>query len=162
MKSALVVEQSSGQVDRSQGRGLLERSRAVEASKEAGAWALEIVMTDILTKSADVQGRHLTGLEGVKLGTVRELFVDLASGQVEFLIVEAGGLLGGSGKFHPVPWSAVRYDSVAGVFQAERTKDEFKASPSYDRDQLADAGYAWHEQAARYFAPTSFERLGAQ
>ena len=110
-------------------------------------------MGDNLTKSADVQGKHLTGRDGVKLGTVRELFVDLISGRIEFVIVEAGGLLGSSGKFHPVPWSAVRYDSVAGAFQAERTKDEFKASPSYDRDQLADASYAWHEQSARYFAP---------
>ncbi len=108
-------------------------------------------MADILTKSADVQGMHLVGRDDAKLGTVREVFVDLASGRIEFLIVEAGGLLGGSGKFHPVPWSAVRYDAVAGAFQAERTKDAFKASPSYDRDQLADANYAWHEQAARYF-----------
>ncbi len=111
-------------------------------------------MAEILTKSADVQGKHLTGRDGVKLGTVREMFVDLASGQVEFLVVEAGGLLSGSGKFHPVPWSAVRYDSVAGAFQAQRTKDEFKASPSYDRDQLADTTYAWHEQATRFFATT--------
>ena len=112
-------------------------------------------MAEILTKSGDVQGRQLTGLAGVKLGTVRELFVDLASGRIEFLIVEGGGLLGGSGKFHPLPWSAVRHDSVAGAFQAERTKDEFKASPSYDRDQLADSGYAWHEQSTRFFAPAS-------
>lgn len=104
------------------------------------------------TKSADVQGVQLVGRDGVKLGTVRELFVDLASGRIEFLIVEAGGLLGGSGKFHPVPWAAVRYDSIARAFQAGRTKDDFKASPSYDRDQLADASYAWPEQATRHFA----------
>jgi sporulation protein YlmC with PRC-barrel domain len=109
-------------------------------------------MTEGLTKSADVQGRHLLGRDGAKLGTVREIFVDLASGRIAFLIIETGGLLGGSGKFHPVPWSAVHYDSVAGAFQAARTKDEFKASPSYDREQLADAGYAWNEQADRYFA----------
>jgi sporulation protein YlmC with PRC-barrel domain len=109
-------------------------------------------MVEILTKSADIQGVHLVGREGVKLGTVREMYVNLASGRVEFIIVEAAGLLGGSGKFHPVPWSVVRYDSVAAAFQAARTKDEFKASPSYDRDQLADSSYAWQEQAARYFA----------
>ncbi len=111
-------------------------------------------MAEILTKSGDVQGAPLVGRDGVKLGTVREMFVDLASGRVEFLIVEVGGLLGGSGKFHPVPWSAVAHDSVAGAFQAARTKDEFKASPSYDRDQLADVNYAWPDQAKRYFAAT--------
>jgi sporulation protein YlmC with PRC-barrel domain len=109
-------------------------------------------MTETFTKSADVQGLALVGRDGAKLGTVREMFVDLASGQITFLIVETPGLLGGSGKFHPVPWSAVRHDGVAGAFQANRTKDEFKASPSYDRDQLGDASYAWPEQATRYFS----------
>jgi hypothetical protein len=106
-----------------------------------------------LTKSADVQSTHLVGRDGVKLGSVREMFVDLASGRIEFLIVEAASLLGGSGKFHPVPWSICRYDSVTNAFQADRAKDDFKASPSYDRSQLNDPSYAWHEQASRYFSP---------
>ena len=105
-----------------------------------------------LTKSADVQGTHLVGRDGVRLGAVREMFVDLATGRIEFLIVDAAGLLGGSGKFHPVPWSVCRYDSVTNAFQVDRAKDDFKASPSYDRTQLAEPTYAWHEQASRYFA----------
>lgn len=109
-------------------------------------------MTASYTKSADIQGMPLVGRDGVKLGAVREVFVDLATGQIAFIIVEAAGLLGGSGKFHPMPWATVRHDSVAGAFQAARTKDEFKASPSYDRDQLADSSYAWPEQSRRYFA----------
>ena len=109
-------------------------------------------MAGSLIKSGDVQRLHLLGRDGVKLGAVREMFVDLASGRIEFIIVEAGGLLGASGKFHPAPWSVVRYDAVAGSFQADLSKDEFKSSPSYDRDQLADASYAWQEQAVRYFA----------
>ena len=109
-------------------------------------------MTDDLTKSGDVQGKHLVGREGVKLGAVREMYLDLASGKVEFIIAEAASLLGGSGKFHPVPWSAIHFDSVAGAFQVEMTKDEFKAAPSYDREQLANASYGWNEQAIRYFS----------
>jgi sporulation protein YlmC with PRC-barrel domain len=113
---------------------------------------MENPMAD-LTKSADIQGLLLMGRDGVKLGAVREVFVDLSSGGIEFLVVETTGLLGGSGKFHPVPWAVARFDEVAGAFQVERTKDEFRASPSYDREQLANANYGWHEQAARFFEP---------
>jgi hypothetical protein len=109
-------------------------------------------MADSLVKSGDVQGRHLIGLEGAKLGVVRELFLDLVSGQIEFLIIEPPSLLGGSGKYHPVPWTAARYDGVTGGFQIQLAKDAFRASPSYDRDQLANPSYGWNEQAARYFA----------
>src|SRR5215469_14370776 len=109
-------------------------------------------MTDTLIRSGDIQGMQVSGIDGDKLGAARELFLELSSGQVAFVIIEAAGLLGGSGKFHPVPWSAVRYDAVAKQFQVEMTKNDFKASPSYDREQFAGRGYAWDEQAARYFA----------
>lgn len=108
-------------------------------------------MAETLIKSGDIHGMHVTGIDGNKLGAVRELFVDLSSGQVAYVIIEAAGLLGGSGKFHPAPWSAVRYDAVARQFQIEMTKNDFKASPSYDREQLANPGYGWDEQATRYF-----------
>jgi hypothetical protein len=109
-------------------------------------------LTTILTKSADVQGKHLLGTDNAKLGAVREIFIDLGRGDVAFVVIEAASLLGGSGKFHPAPWQAVRFDPVADVFRIEMAKDEFKASPSYDREQLANPSYGWEEQAARYFA----------
>jgi sporulation protein YlmC with PRC-barrel domain len=109
-------------------------------------------MTETLLKSADILGMHVAGIDGDKLGAVRELFLELSSGQVAFVLIEAAGLLGKSGKFHPVPWSAVRYDAVARNFQVEMTKNDFKASPSYDREQLANPDYRWDEQATRYFA----------
>jgi sporulation protein YlmC with PRC-barrel domain len=109
-------------------------------------------MTETLIKSGETQGMHVAGIDGDKLGAVRELFLELSSGQVAFVIVEAAGLLGGSGKFHPVPWSSVRYDAVARHFQVEMTRADFKASPSYDREQLANRDYAWDEQATRYFS----------
>lgn len=109
-------------------------------------------MSAILTKSGGIQGLPVTGLAGAKLGPARELFVDLAAGRIEFLIVEEASLLGSSGKYHPVPWSAVRYDPVAVGFQIEVAKDDFKTSPSYDREQLASASYGWDEQSTRYFA----------
>lgn len=111
-------------------------------------------MTETLIKSGDIQGMQVAGIDGAKLGAVRELFLDPSSGQVAFAIIEAAGLLGGSGKFHPTPWSALRYDAVARHFQVEMTKNDFKASPSYDREQLNSTDYGWDEQATRYFTPT--------
>jgi sporulation protein YlmC with PRC-barrel domain len=109
-------------------------------------------MTSDLAKSGDLQGKHLLGLKGARLGTVRETYIDLRSGQVAFLVVETPSLLGGSGKFQPVPWSAVRYDGVAGAFVCELDKPRFKAAPSYDRDQLANPVYGWPDQVTSYFS----------
>lgn len=104
-----------------------------------------------LTKSKDILDQALIGEGGAKLGHIRETFVDLDTGRIEFLIVEAPGLVGGSGKYHPVPWTIVRYDPMAKAFHADVTKDRFKGSPSYDREQIRSAGYAWDDQSNRYF-----------
>jgi sporulation protein YlmC with PRC-barrel domain len=113
-------------------------------------------MTNSLAKSADLQGKHLLGPKNVRLGTVRETYLDLGSGRVAFLVVEPPSLLLGSGKYQPVPWSAVRYDGVAAAFVCELDKTQFKAAPSYDRDQLANPVYGWPDQVTSYFsAPTA-------
>ncbi|MDR6625357.1 PRC-barrel domain-containing protein [Caulobacter segnis] len=104
-----------------------------------------------LTKSKDILDQELVGRDGHKLGHIRETFVDLDTGRIEFLIVEAPGLVGASGKYHPVPWSIVRYDPMAKAFHADVAKDRFKGSPSYDRAQIRSADYAWDEQSNRYF-----------
>jgi sporulation protein YlmC with PRC-barrel domain len=108
-----------------------------------------------LVKSANLQGKHLTGVKGAKLGVVREAYLDLETGAIAFLVVEAAGLFRSSGKFQPVPWDAVRYDAVADAFLADMDKDRFKAAPSYDREQLANASYGWNDQVRRYFAPAA-------
>jgi hypothetical protein len=113
-------------------------------------------MTNHLAKSGDLHGKHLTGLKNARLGSVREVYVDLGSGQVAYLVVEpallAGGSLGGSGRYQPVPWTAVTYDAVSGEFRSDLDKARFKAAPSYDREQLANPAYGWPDQVAGYFS----------
>jgi sporulation protein YlmC with PRC-barrel domain len=109
-------------------------------------------MTNHLAKSGDLQGKHLIGPKNARLGSVRDVYLDLGSGQVVFLVVEPPSLLGGSGKFQPVPWASVSYDVVSGDFRSDMDKDRFKAAPSYDREQLANPAYGWPEQVAGYFA----------
>ena len=105
-----------------------------------------------LNKSKDILDQDLKGRDGAKLGHIRETFVDLDTGRIAFLIVEAPGLMGGSGKFHPVPWALIRYEPLAKAFHADLSKDQFKNSPSYDRAQIVSADYAWDEVSNRYFA----------
>jgi sporulation protein YlmC with PRC-barrel domain len=109
-------------------------------------------VTPNLVKTSDVIGRPLTGREGRKLGTVRGVYLDLDAGSMAFLLVEAASWIGVSGKYHPVPSRVARYDSVDRAFQVNIPKDRFKESPSYDREQLGSASYAWAEQVERFFA----------
>ena len=105
-----------------------------------------------LTKTADVLGAGVFDAKGHRIATVRELFLDPVSGQAHFAIVEEAGLLGGGGKYHPVPFPQLRWDAGRGGFLAPFDKDRLKAGPSYDRDQINSDAYGWDSQVQSYYA----------
>jgi sporulation protein YlmC with PRC-barrel domain len=105
----------------------------------------------ILIKSNDLIGTAVHDAKGGKLAVIRELFIDRRTGQVQFAILDAGGLFGG-GKYHPVPWRLLHFDEAAGAYGAALTKDQFKRAPAYDRDQLNSTAYGWGNQTDQFFA----------
>jgi hypothetical protein len=123
----------------------------IEPASRAAGRRSTVSLDDTTIRTADVLGSVLKDAGGHKLGTIREIFFEARTGQAEFVILELSSVFG-SGKFHPVPWSALRFHGDTKAYSTDLTNDILKGSPAYDRDQLADAGYAWGEQARRYFA----------
>ena len=107
---------------------------------------------DRLIKSAALLGTTVNDAKGHKLGVVREIFLDRDAGIARFVVLELSSLFGGGGKFYPVPWRILTHDDEADVYVADLTKDQLKAAPAYDREQLNSASYGWGQQVERYFA----------
>lgn len=105
-----------------------------------------------LIKSSDVIGADVFDGGGHKIASVRELFLDPASGQVQFAILQIATLLGGGGKYHPVPWSGLLWDAGRAGYVASFDKDRLKAAPSYDREQINSSAYGWDAQVHSYYA----------
>lgn len=110
-----------------------------------------MISDDRLIKSHDIVGASVVGSDGAKLGTIRELFVDQRTGSIAFAVLDAGGLFGSGGKFHPVPWRLLRAHPDGESWLARFGKERFKASPAYDREQLNSTTYGWGAQTLRYF-----------
>ena len=105
----------------------------------------------VLIKTSDILGADVHDAGGHKLATIRELFIDPLSGQAHFAIVEAGGLFGAGGKYHPIPWSMLRWDAGRNGYIAPFGKDRLKDAPSYDRDQINSNAYGWDATVQRYY-----------
>jgi hypothetical protein len=108
-------------------------------------------LDSLMIRSANLLGAPLKDASGKKLGTIREIFFERDTGQARFVALEFSGLFGTSGKYHPIPWRALRYDQPSDSYRTDLTKDFLKTSPAYDREQFGDTAYAWTEQAERYF-----------
>jgi sporulation protein YlmC with PRC-barrel domain len=115
-------------------------------------------MSDPMHKSTDsaliaaskVEGKPVFDLAGEKLGTVKELYIDKASGEVEFAALSFGGVLGVGQKYHPLPWNALDYDTAKDGFVVEVNKADLEASPAYEQDRLLGEG--WSTEVRDYYA----------
>src|SRR5579862_4866978 len=107
-------------------------------------------MSDPMHKSTDsaliaaskVEGKPVFDVAGEKLGTVKELYIDKASGEVEFAALSFGGMLGMGEKYHPLPWNALDYDTAKDGFVVDVNKADLEASPSYEQDRLLGEGWS--------------------
>ncbi len=60
--------------------------------------------TSELISSSKVEGTAVYSPEGDKLGTISNFMVNKLSGQVEYAVLQFGGLLGIGSDYYPLPW----------------------------------------------------------
>jgi hypothetical protein len=87
---------------------------------------------------------------GERIGDVEDLAVEKVSGKVAYAILSFGGFLGIGEKYHPVPWSVLRYDTTRGGYVTSLDKAQLEAAPSYVLAELADLGDAERYRDAIY------------
>ncbi len=63
-----------------------------------------------IISSNKVEGASVYNAAGEKLGSIDDLMIDRASGQVKYAVLEFGGFLGMGKDRYPIPWSMLRYD----------------------------------------------------
>jgi len=80
---------------------------------------------------ADVRGRSAVDSRGERIGEVQDLFVDDAEGEVRFLYIRAGGLLGSRKGDFLVPVEAVKA-AASNWVRISRDRAALAQVPRYD------------------------------
>jgi hypothetical protein len=123
----------------------------------------EIVMAEEMTKitsgtliaAEKVEGTDVYNLQGEKLGTVDDIMIDKVSGKAIYALMSFGGFLGIGEKYHPLPWSTLRYDENKGGYVVNLDKRMLENAPTYDMGE----DFRWTPDYGRevdkyYNAPT--------
>jgi sporulation protein YlmC with PRC-barrel domain len=69
-----------------------------------------------LIAAEKVEGTNVYNLDGEKLGTVDDIMIDKVSGKAIYALMSFGGFLGIGEKYHPLPWSTLKYDESKGGY----------------------------------------------
>lgn len=87
--------------------------------------------TRSLIASDKVEGTAVYDSQGEKLGSVYNFMVDKRLGHVAYAVMSFGGWLGMGESYHPLPWSALTYDTNLGGYRVSVSRDRLKNAPSY-------------------------------
>ena len=90
------------------------------------------ITTGSLIAAEKVSGTTVFNLAGEKLGTVDDIMIDKVSGRAIYAVMSFGGFLGMGEKFHPLPWTTLKYDDQQGGYVVNLDKQQLQDAPTYD------------------------------
>lgn len=110
--------------------------------------------TDRLIASNKVEGTAVFDAQGEKLGTIYNFMVDKDSGQVEYAVLQFGGLFGLGADYYPLPWEKLSYDVDEGGYVVDIDKETLEDAPRYSDDSEPAYDRAYGEQVYGYYGLT--------
>lgn len=110
-------------------------------------------------RASTVTGTDVHDASGRKIGEIEDIMLDKLSNNIMFAVVSFGGFLGMAEKYHPLPWSALKFDKSKDGYVVEVTKEQLEAAPAGSIDELArNDGQDFRNQAFDYYkAPRYWE-----
>ena len=90
--------------------------------------------------------------EDEELGDIKEIMLDMRSGQIAYAVLSFGGVLGMGDKLFAVPWERLTLDTVNKRFLLNVDKDLLKDAPGFNKDNWPDMGSdAWNQQMEAFY-----------
>ncbi|CUI04925.1 PRC-barrel domain-containing protein [Massilia antarctica] len=90
-------------------------------------------------------GDNVVNAQEDDLGEIKEIMLDMRTGQVAYAVLAFGGMLGLGEKLFAVPWQALHLDTVNKRFVLNVEKERLKNAPGFDPDawpDMSDVGWA--------------------
>jgi sporulation protein YlmC with PRC-barrel domain len=87
----------------------------------------KVTGTDVFNKDAEIVGK------------VHDMTLDKRSGQIVYVVISFGGLLGLGENYYPIPWRLLVYSPALRGYVVDLTRAQIAASPGYADGQDPNA-----------------------
>lgn len=86
------------------------------------------------------------------LGDIKEIMIDMHTGQVAYAVLAFGGFLGMGEKLFAVPWQALHLDTLNKRFVLNIDEERLKNAPGFNPDAWPDMNdIAWAKQIHTFY-----------
>jgi len=105
-----------------------------------------------LMGAGTLMGEDVVNGEEDDLGDIKEIMLDMRSGQVAYAVLAFGGFLGLGEKLFAVPWQAMRLDTVNKCFVLDVEKERLKTAPGFNAHSWPDmSDVTWINQIHTFY-----------
>ena len=114
-------------------------------------------MADMEISSANIAASRVSGTEvynraGEHLGSIHDVVIGKRDGKVKYAIMSFGGFLGIGEEYHPLPWSALDYETNAGGYVVDLDQKKLEGAPHYgSRNEPNWSDEAYGRQVDTYY-----------
>ena len=102
-------------------------------------------------RASQVMGINVKNAADETIGEIKDLVLDMKSGEVLAVIISSGGFLGIADTLSAVPVSALRYDGPSKAFKTELTKEQLIKAPQFKTNAWPDYSDATSTEALRSY-----------
>lgn len=104
-----------------------------------------------------LEGTPVINLQEEDVGTVSHIMIDMPSGQIAYVVISSGGVLGIGSKLHAIPWTALMFDAQNNRFSLDLDKERLENAPGFDKDHWPSmADVAWGTAIHDYYGQRNY------
>lgn len=96
----------------------------------------------VLTATSII-GDKVENLAGDELGTIKDLMINVRSGNIDYVVLQYGGFLGIGDKLFAIPFEALSVDPKKEVFVLDKDKEYLNNAPGFNKNH-------WPETNSHY------------
>lgn len=88
----------------------------------------------LVLSASTLSGDSVRNAADENLGDIKDLMIDVDTGNVAYAVLSFGGWLGMGDKLFAIPWSAFTVDTANHCLILNVPKERFKDAPGFDKD----------------------------
>ncbi len=102
--------------------------------------------------ASTLSGDDVVNVAGEDLGTIKDIMLDVAHGQIAYAVLSFGGFLGIGDKLFAVPWQALTLDADNKRFILNVERQRLEKAPGFNKDNWPSmADPQWASQIHAYY-----------
>ena len=103
-------------------------------------------------RAKTVIGMDVKNSQGEALGKIHDLVLNFDDGDIAYVVISSGGLLGVGDTLHAVPWKALSLNSQADGFILNIDQTAWKNAPSFKENDWPEvADREWNRKLESYY-----------